>query len=64
MVRAKYHRGRNARRQDSWVFGAYDVADKMGYITYVPKRDSTTLLPIIARVVKPGSTIVSDEWAA
>jgi len=64
LVKAKYHRGRNARRRDSWVFGAYDVAEQMGYITYVAKRDAATLLPIIQRVVAPGSVVISDEWAA
>lgn len=64
LVRAKYDRGRNVGREQQWVFGAYDVSEKVGYITFVNQRDAATLLPIIQRVVAPGSVIVSDEWAA
>ncbi len=30
----------------------------------VKKRDANTLLPIIQRIVRPGSFIYSDEWRA
>lgn len=36
----------------------------MAYIPYVSKMDTATLLPIIERVVVPGSIIILDEWAA
>ena len=59
LVRAKYRRcRRNVRRKQQWVFGAYDVAEKVRYVTYVEKRDAATLLPIIQRVISPGSIIV------
>src|ERR1700733_2222190 len=61
-VKAKQNRGRNVRRRNTWVFGAYDVARKEGYMRFVRKRDAATLLPIIENVVAPGSVIVSDEW--
>src|SRR6218665_633546 len=64
LVRAKYRRGRNVRRKQQWIFGAYDVAEKVGYVTYVEKRDAATLLPSIQRVISPGSIIVSDQWQA
>jgi len=64
LVRAKYRRGRNVRRKQQWIFVAYDVAEKVGYVTYVEKRDAATLLPIIQRVISPGSIIVSDQWRA
>lgn len=64
LLRLKYHRGRNLGNAERWVFGVYDVADKVGYITFVDKRDAATLLPIIQNVVLPDSVIISDEWAA
>jgi len=30
----------------------------------VPQRDAATLVPIIQRLILPGSTVWSDEWAA
>lgn len=64
LVKAKYFRGRNLKHQDRWIFGAYDVDAKHGFITFVTKRDAATLLPIIERVIAPESIIISDEWAA
>jgi IS1 family transposase len=58
-----YHKGRNLGRQQ-WVFGAYDVTQKIGCIKFVQKRDAANLLPIIQIAVLPGSMIVSDEWRA
>ena len=36
----------------------------VGYIEIVEKRDSSTLLPIILRIVRAGSIITTDEWKA
>jgi len=63
MVKAKYHRGRQLHERQHWVFGIYDLQLKEGYIELVDKRDAATLLPIIQRIVAPGTTIWSDEWA-
>ena len=64
LVRAKYNRGRQLRAQQRWVFGIYDPSTKEGYIELVPDRSAETLLPIIQRIVVPGTEIWSDEWAA
>ena len=36
----------------------------ISYLQLVEKRDAETLLPIIARVVQPGSIVRSDQWRA
>jgi len=64
MVKAKYHHGHQLTVPQCWVFGVYDPKTKLGYIQLVAERDAATLLPIIQRVVVPGTTIWSDEWAA
>ena len=62
MVKRKYNRGRRVREQ--WVFGIYDPLMSTGYIEFVDRRDRETLLPIIQRYVLPGTTVVTDGWAA
>jgi transposase-like protein len=49
-----------------WVFGIADTSrtPAITYMQTVDKRDAATLLPIIQKVVRPSSTVVSDEWAA
>lgn len=63
--KVKAHRGRGPREQ-VWVFGIVDTSKTpaVGYMEVVERRNAETLLPIINRVVRAGSTIHSDEWAA
>jgi len=42
----------------------YDPEQQLGHIELVDQRDDATLLPIIQKVVVPGSIAWSDEWAA
>ena len=62
VAKRKYHVGREVNQQ--WVFGLYDTNTKRGHIELVDDRKAETLLPIIQKYVKPGSTIFSDQWAA
>ena len=50
--------------REQWVFGGYDVATKVGFMVPVDRRDAATLLPIIQKYIAPGTTIISDLWAA
>lgn len=63
--KTKYHRGRRSETE-KWIFGLVDVDVRpiQSYMEVVAQRNAETLLPIIERVVVPGSTIQSDEWAA
>ena len=47
-----------------WVFGGIDRATKDVFLVQVPDRSADTLIPIVQDKVLPGTTIVSDEWAA
>lgn len=58
----KFHRGTG--NQKYWVFGITERGTRNSVLQMVDKRDRSTLLPIIKRFVKPGSTIYSDKWAA
>ncbi|XP_065652712.1 uncharacterized protein LOC136079989 [Hydra vulgaris] len=50
--------------EQHWIFGAYDLMTKKGYLTRVEDRSAATLVPLIQRWVAVGSTIHSDQWAA
>ena len=58
----KYHRGTG--NQHFWVFGMVERGTKKCVLHMVDDRKRETLLPIITRYVKPGTTIYSDQWAA
>jgi transposase-like protein len=61
----KQHRGR-ASEEEKWVFGIVDTSftPARGYMEYVERRNTETLLPIIERICLPGTIVVSDGWAA
>lgn len=61
--KAKYHRGR-FNSNPIWVFGIVDSSQTpaIGYMEVVPNRSQDTLIPIISRVCRPGTRIISDEW--
>ena len=61
----KGHRGRLPRSQN-WVFGMCDTSHSpaLGYMEVVPCRDAATLLPIIQRHVRRGTSVWSDEWSS
>ncbi|XP_066928473.1 uncharacterized protein [Clytia hemisphaerica] len=58
----KYHRGHRVEGQ--WVFGGIEESSRKNFMVPVEKRDRNTLLPIIQKFIKPGTTIISDYWKA
>ena len=60
--RRKYHRG---RYQDGhWIFGGVERGSGDAFMVEVSDRSAQTLLPIIQQYVRPGTTVLSDEWRA
>ncbi|KAG0425453.1 hypothetical protein DMUE_6031 [Dictyocoela muelleri] len=59
------HRGRSPR-VPTWAITIVDTSTvpAKGYAEIVSRRDAMTLIPIIERVVRHGSIIYTDEWAA
>jgi len=58
LLKAKYHRGRQLRARQRWVFGIYDPEKNEGYIQLVDDRSAAhrpqavcSLLPIIRVVI-------------
>lgn len=58
----KYNRGRIIDGQ--WLFGGFERGSKHIFVEKVEDRTSTTLLEVINRRIKPGTTIMSDCWKA
>jgi len=51
-------------RDDQWMFGLYDTSMKRGHLQLISDRTEDTLIPIIQKYVKPGSTVFSDPFPA
>ena len=62
LVRRKYNRGRLVREQ--WIFGGYESSSKRSFFVPVENRNRVTLHNLILTYIRPGSIIMSDEWAA
>jgi transposase-like protein len=62
--RRKYNRGDHHIHTKWWVFGIIEERSNRCVMWLVDKRNKSTLLPIIKRHIRPGTTIKSDEWGA
>lgn len=58
----KYHRG--TWRHGHWVFGGIERVSKKCFLVEVPNRCEETLKAIILERILPGTTIMTDGWAA
>ena len=54
--------GRLVPRQ--WCFGGIERGSNKCFIVAVEHRDATTLVPLVQQYILPGTTIISDKWAA
>ena len=52
--------------RNQWVLGGYCRNDGKIFLVECPgnKRDRSTLIPLIKKIVKPGTTIYMDCWRA
>ncbi|KAH7822117.1 putative Uncharacterized transposase-like protein [Monocercomonoides exilis] len=64
--RRKFKRGR--RKEQIWIFGGVERLEGGGagprFVMIVPNRRKETLLLITLERIRPGTTIMSDEWKA
>lgn len=58
----KYHRGR--RVDHNWILGGICTETDEIFLSFIPdnKKTSDQLIPMIENNVRPGTTIVTDEW--
>ena len=57
-----YNRGRVT--DGHWVFGGIERGTSNAFMVVVPDRTKQTLMPIIQTYIRPGTTVISDEWRA
>lgn len=62
MSRRHGRRGRRVCRNPKWVIALIERGSGLCYLKVVPRRNAATLLPIILRHVRAGSTVQTDEW--
>ena len=60
----KYHRGRPDLGIDVWIFGLIERDTNRLILFPVDDRSKDTLVPIIRKFVKLGTTIYSDSWSS
>ncbi|XP_063050118.1 uncharacterized protein LOC134444872 [Engraulis encrasicolus] len=64
----KYHRGRASAtwRRKKWVFGILGIRNerRRPILRLVRRRGRQNLIPIVVKHVRPGTTLISDEWRA
>jgi len=58
----KYHKGHPVKGQ--WVFGGVERESGRTFLVPVPDRTADTLVVIIRDWIEPGTTVISDNWAA
>ncbi|VDL72205.1 unnamed protein product [Nippostrongylus brasiliensis] len=51
-------------RQHQWLFGGYERGSGNSFLFLVRRRDARTLLKLITKYIRPGTTIISDLWRA
>jgi hypothetical protein len=59
MAKRKYHVGHQV--PERWIFGMFDVHQRIGVLRFVDDRTQATLFPIIQQYVLPGTMIHSDR---
>jgi transposase-like protein len=60
--RRKYNRGHAVKGQ--WVFGGVERESGRTFLVPVPDRTAETLMAVICDWIEPGTTVISDCWAA
>ena len=58
----KYHRGHYVKGQ--WMFGGVERGTGRTFLVAVHDRSAETLIGLIIQWILPGTTIISDCWAA
>jgi len=46
------------------VFGGVERGSPNAFMLVVPDRTKQTLLPLVQQYIRPGSTVMSDQWRA
>ncbi|MFH4978347.1 hypothetical protein AB6A40_005056 [Gnathostoma spinigerum] len=62
LIRRKYKGGHQVKEQ--WTFCGIEYGSARCFLVPVENCSAATLLPIIQEYVLPGSTVISDLWAA
>ncbi|KAF4532738.1 hypothetical protein B566_EDAN007704 [Ephemera danica] len=64
IAKRKYHKGRALKGEKVWCFGGICRESREGFAVMVRKRDRPTLMNLLSRYVREGTTIVTDDWRA
>uniref|UniRef100_A0A0N4WFM2 DDE_Tnp_IS1595 domain-containing protein n=1 Tax=Haemonchus placei TaxID=6290 RepID=A0A0N4WFM2_HAEPC len=63
VARREYNCGRLVRRHQ-WLFGGIQRGSGRAFLRLVRRRNAPTLLRLIGKFIRPGTTIISDCWRA